>query len=181
MEETYKKMYSEVLKKFPHISEGEIKLKFEPSTKDIIGISILEDDMLNPEIYMFKYFSNLTEDEKKAVIAHEIGHYYHYVKKHYNIKRTQRLTKFFEEAAFYNAHQRISKILGFISKKQKHKIKRLQKWYILQEIYADNKAAEVGYGEHVLSAIKDLVNDGYEPVYKEEFQARVKNLEEKLR
>jgi len=72
-----------------------------------------------------------------------------------------------------------------LNKKELHKLKRLQRRQTLREIYADNKAAEEGYGPDLLKFLSDSSQDtqkfsSQEQDLIERYKARIENLEKRL-
>ena len=97
-------------------------------------------------------------------MAHEIGHYIH--NKKFNDEKLRKIVN------------RIRLI------KKGRSNERINKWSTLTEIYADNQAAKVGYGEPLLSFLKNLYKKDYAYFTehgKKELSARIENLEEILK
>lgn len=106
------------------------------------------------------YFT-LPLEEKFSGIAHELGHVLHDTKV-LNPKRLYKADGWADQL----------KKLGDVSE---HKAKRLKKWALLREFYADKQAVIKGYGGGILSVLKRL-----QPPTKE-IQARISNLEKILK
>lgn len=132
-----------------------------------------------PRIFVGMYFFRLNDEEQKAVTAHELGHYICDKNNHPN--KTKRQEQWVREYKF-------PPILNSLSKKGRHRKKKIQKWYILSECYADNQVVEVGYGYSLLTILKFLKKNSNIPFIpffnlrdKKEIKARIKNLEQKLK
>ncbi|MBM3199559.1 hypothetical protein FJZ53_01390 [Candidatus Woesearchaeota archaeon] len=181
-------VYKEALKLFPYIKEDEMRIDYSIAYQGAADFSIsckksdMKEGRFDPSIRLGNQFLMLTPNKKRTVMIHEIGHYIHKLKKHPSIERAKRLSRFTNEANFYNSHPYISSALRFLSSKEKHKMGRLQKWFIMKEVYADNKTFEAGYGEHMLELLY-MMEPGYAglpKVFRKEIAARINNLETKL-
>ena len=168
-----RKLYQEVIKNFPDVKEDEIKIAYDNTLPYIASISA---DCT--WIYLGEnFFKLLSKEEQKVCIAHELGHYIRDKNNHPN--KIKRHDKWLREYRFILDHR----ILSSLSKKKRHKKKRLQNWYILNECYADNQTIEAGYGHlnlKVLKRIKKRYIPLHDSLIKKEIKARIKNLEAKL-
>ncbi|MBM3199560.1 hypothetical protein FJZ53_01395 [Candidatus Woesearchaeota archaeon] len=186
------KAYATALQKFPNIKKEEISLNvvFDSLGKDfILGIVVNSPSEsikygVKARILAGLQFFLFKDREMEAGIAHELGHYEHAMKS-YNDNRILRMKRFFEQTAKYAMPNLSTSIKLLFNKKHKHRWKRLQKWYIMKEMYADNKAFEAGYGAYVLADLKVLMpflysQKGTSELTFKETEARIKNLEEKL-
>lgn len=179
--------YLEVLKNFPNMREGETELRFNKKT-DFIQISLTYNEKINdgtpfkiPTMNFGPYFLTLSEEEQKASIAHELGHFNYWIK-NCNHNTIMRKFKWGDDTEFYDEHRWITYIISFLSGKSKRRIERLQKMYTMIEIRADNEAARAGYAKPFLSVLKKISsNYGKQPqTYQKEIKARINNLERML-
>ena len=178
-----KEIYLKVVKKFPGMKEEGITPMRHEGGNFIICITTPPPYLrysMKSELIAGILFENFTYKEKEAIIAHELGHYEQSDKNQNNIR-------FLRQRAWdedYNLHKRFRlfyKVAGLFSKKIKHKDERLKKRYLLAEIYADNKAAEAGYKEDLVSALKKILSlYAFSVDTREKINIRIKNLEEKL-
>jgi hypothetical protein len=122
-------------------------------------------------------FFDMSESLKKGTIAHELGHYVE-VARRPNLNNIMRKIKWIGESKYYTQHKFEIGFCKLFDKKVRHKDHRIRQWYLLSEMYADNKAFEAGYGKELLGALKYLVGKGANKKYA---GIRIKNLEEKLR
>lgn len=186
-----RKLYFKVLEKFPSIKEEEIRIKNASSLFRlffVLGLRMntekwpLSDKRPKASLVVGLQFYLLTDEEKEAAIAHELGHYTHHVKKVYNINRIRKFQEWNKNLKMY-ASKSLKEMLD-LDKKEKHMFERLEKWYIMKELDADNKSINAGYGKSMLLTLKNLSKSEYEhiePVYQKEITIRIKNLEDKLR
>ena len=184
-----KSLYSKVVEKFPEIKESKIKLSYS-GLFDYVCFLIIDEKkfieekkvVIDPSITTGPKFFDFTEEEKETSIAHEIGHYARY-KKNLNkkkIKQTLKRNSTVQQYAYNSAFQLLEE-RGF---EADHKLRRLKKWYLLEELYADNKAIEAGYGKPLLKILqKHFANyfSNLSSFHKKELDIRIKNLEEKLK
>lgn len=177
IEKNLKKVYQEVLKRFPDIKEEELELNYIKELDDYIVFSPFKGVFLvryHPTLIVGKLFLELDDKEKEAVMAHEMGHYLRI--RNYSMKRIVRVMNRYESVSSYTEEK-------IRDEQFKHKVERLQKFFFMFEKYSDSKAIEAGYGVHVLSALKKVYTKHYEtfPVMtKINIYQRIKNLEEKL-
>lgn len=184
------KIYPKVLEKFPEIRKEEIGTEDASSLFRlffVLGLRMntekwpVSDKRPKASLVIGLQFYLLTDEEKEAAIAHELGHYIHHVKKSYNAKRVERMLGWNKSLKMYS-FKSLKEMLD-LNEGEKHRFERLQKWYIMKELDADNKAINAGYGRSMLLTLKNLSESEYEhigPVYQKEITARIKNLEEKL-
>lgn len=181
-EKKFKEIYSEVVNSFPSIEGWRIRLEYDPSFGDYASL-ITEEAFWPPRrkprfnytICVGSSFYWLNNDEKKAVISHELGHYCK--QKNCSAKKVEKEMKWWRE---------IEKHENRLLKTQdlNHRINRLIKWRVLTENYADNKAFEAGYGNNVLGILKNIYQEEYDTmglINDKILTARIKNLEDKLR
>lgn len=185
------KTYIEVLEKFPEIRKEEIGIEEANSLLRpffVLGLHMniekwpVSDKRPKANLIVGLQFYLLADKEKEAAIAHELGHYVHNVKKSYNAKRAERMRGWNKSLKMY-ASKSLKEMLD-LDEREKHKFERLEKWYIMKEIDADNKAANAGYGKPMLLTLKKLSKNKYEhisPVYQKEMTMRINNLEDKIR
>ncbi len=176
IETELKRIYQEVLKSFPDVKEEELKLNYIPDLNDYIIFSPFEGstESYRPTLVIGRLLSELNNKEKEAVMAHEIGHYLR--TKNYSMKRIVRAMNRYEKIQFYTEE-------NITNEQFKHNVERLQKFFFMFENYADSKAIEAGYGEHVLSALKKTYNNhnkSFPAMSKRNICQRIKNLEEKI-
>lgn len=188
LRETYMKgLVRSVIEKEPTIKEEEIKIMYKSPL--LIRILFGENSLLSiAPSYKFSFFlgkrvksvrakiivgpnfleeSIYTHEEKKAAMAHELlGHY----------KRDKRR----KTREIVSNCSSLKLQLGGIMKKR-HNINRLKKWSLLDEIYADNAAADAGHGKNILSFLRKMEdNEKLLPRGKEEIAIRIASLEERL-
>lgn len=175
-----RKLYFKVLEKFPSISKEDGKISIDQKTL-FAHISVEYDEhSYKPKLRFNLIIDNLLftlpEDWREAIIAHELGHYCQ-ITKNFNARRFKRQVRWAECSDFYYNHRDITDVLKFLNKKHVHREKRVQKWFIMREIYADNKALEAGYGYGILSLLKS-----YRGIYfdSKESDERINNLEHML-
>lgn len=177
--EELEKTCSNIVKNFSEIKEEELKLEYDPFANGQAFISFLDDNSkqkrYSPIIVIGQDLLRLDDTSKEAVIAHEIGHYCRM--KNYSAKRLERISGWLYLASSYNeTHADIDYF--------KHKINRIQKWADMNEINADSKAFDAGYGKQVLHALKqtlDTYDESLSMIGKKNIIARIKNIEEKLK
>ena len=159
------KMYRNVAKSFKGFKKKEIKIKYYHAWELIAGYAPLnaKETKKEPLIGIGDCFFDCTNEEQKGIIAHEIGH--HKTMKNWTIQRTKRHHKWLQmykqnTFPYFKPHWK----------------QRLRQLFILNEMAADNKAAETKYGKNLLQYYKDNLHPSYKPKL-----TFVKNLEEKLR
>lgn len=113
-------------------------------------------------------FYKLSKKEKKAIIAHELSHVERQ-RKIKNFKKLLRLDNWIMDADEVVNRPETSGISG-------QRAKWLMRWYILNEIYTDTRAASKGFGEGLLEYLKRF--DSQDDL---EIECRVKNLEKILK
>lgn len=155
--------YLRTLENFPEIRRGDIQIKYLISIDYALMLVVdpykfvYENEVVvDPMIIIGDKFLESDEQEKEAMLAHELGHYDYYTK-NLNPYRFSRLVKWTDKSELYDKYQIFFDIAGFFSKRINHKVKRIQKWYLLTEVYANRKAAEAGYGKHMISAMKKIL------------------------
>lgn len=179
--------YSKVVEKFPSIKKEELKLKYSDNLEYVIFLMVDEEKFLkeqklviDPSITVGSKFLSFTEEEKESAITHELGHYSRY-------KRSS--PKKIEKSMFYTSLLNVYAsnpamwTVEEMDKEIRHKMGRVKKWHYMQEVYADNKAVEAGYGKvliNVLTRHLDKYGMMLVPVHRDELTIRIKNLEEKL-
>jgi hypothetical protein len=183
------KTYLRTLENFPEIKKGDIKIKYLKSTD--YALMLMVDPLkfvyenkvvVDPMIIICDKFLESDEQEKEAMLAHELGHYSRYKKRGQSINKIRQNVNRNMLVKSYNNPS----IQAFITldPKMAYKVKRLQKWNMLQELYADKRATEAGYGKvliNVLTRHLKEYNMFFAPVQRDEMTIRIKNLEEKLR
>lgn len=144
------KTYAKVLKRFSDINETEVRVVYMPFLEEYAVLSPF-DYRYQLGCYAYSHVLNIGElffvfsdEEKEAVIAHELGHY--------RRTKNQNLNKIIREISWNNEIGTYVKN-GNINE-NKHRIERLQKWSFLSESYADNEAIKEGYQEELFSALK---------------------------
>ncbi|MBM3199562.1 hypothetical protein FJZ53_01405 [Candidatus Woesearchaeota archaeon] len=122
-------------------------------------------------------FGCLSSEELEGVVAHELGHYAHMAKGNStdSIMRQYRWTHMSDVCC---NRRLMNRILTRLDKSYKRRVYRLNKWYLLSEIDADNRAAGAGYGKGLLSALKSFLYKC--TANKEDTLIRIRSLEEKL-
>ena len=146
-----KRTYFKVCKKFPLIKKGEVKLRFNPEVK-LAGLwieEVLTNPLLDFGILLFKR----SDEEKEAIIAHELGHYICITEHYKTPKMIERMLRWMN---ILNNHE-FKTFWGGYSV-ESPKIRRIKDWTLIHEIYADNQAVKAGYGEKLLATLKtDLI------------------------
>ncbi len=195
MEELVKNYLSTLYKKispnFPSIVH-DFSFEYDPSELIIFSMfndlnKKMDNLTIKPKIRVGDRFFLLSPKEHEATVAHEIGHYLYFMK-HPHINRWKRMLRWNKEFYDYlyskGLSRKIKDAIIFWSFKKRMKISKIEKWIIMKEIYADNIAFEAGYGETSLKLLKRVKNNLYnnsDPLYQIELNARIKNLEEKLK
>lgn len=158
-----RKIYQEVVKEFPDTKEDEIEIIYNPYGDYIAGYMTFVRDMEKAlGIIVGKKFFSLNGKERRGAMAHEIGH--HETEKNFTIPRLERHRRWFWRYG-----------RDMIPDSRPHWKERLKKWYILNEISANNKAAKTKYGKYLLSYYKKRIKPSNEIG-----QILIKNLEQKL-
>lgn len=170
-----KKVYLDVVKKFPDIKPKELKLECYPldSTAGLLMFNFLFK--YEPTLIVGRFFFSLSPLEKEATIAHELGHY-HRLRKYGRKKLLNTLTLNFIACNYQENSE--------ADERKKRFYNRVEKWYALFESYADNKAAEAGYAAGLISVLKKICQregDGLQPMVKKGNLLRIGKLEEKLK
>jgi len=166
-----KRIYQKVVKNFPEIEKDDIRIEFERVPHDI-GIAMIDYEryeakgevIRDPTIYVGLYFFGFKEKEMEAAIAHELGHYMHY--KNFSTDMLRRLIKWV-----------------IASNEMSYTNKRIQKWSLMDEIYADEQALKAGYGKPLISSLKHVLQTYYKTlpqIGKKELNVRIENLEKKV-
>ena len=167
-----KKLYEKVIKSFPDINKDEIGLKYLGGSTEIAGLKVeifgipftspyVETNRIY-SINLRKNFFFLKKKTKKAIIAHELGHYREQKKKTYEIL----IYQYFLENQL-NDFKKGNLYL------RKRKVEIIQDWIARRELIADNHVAQTKYGKDLLKYYKSINNDIAKPL--------IKNLEEKLK
>lgn len=201
MSRSLKKSYLEVVKKFPSIQEEDISIIYKPGEyvairfKDLFELVYGGRSTKKAVIYFDPYFSKVycREDEAKAIIAHELGHYEHKTRGSLKAFRRRMLWDLVYDT-FHEVHSGNNKIMlenlrisnssldkyVFKQLQDEKRLARLEKCQQLEELYSDNKTVEAGYGKAMLSVSKKMFNRDKDLGPDPFFEARIKNLEEKL-
>lgn len=182
-----KDRYRSVLKRFPEIKEDEISIGYASHIpyaclgfyKDMAK----EDTVAKFVVLVGPFFFVLFDDEEKeAVIAHELGHYV-YKKKH-GLSEVERLSDEFEQLeSYYKRKNSEEKVVITYSDEEKRRIEELQDRHNNYEVYADNEAVKRGYGKQKLSALKKIAERHYEhlsQMSKEAVKVRIERLKSEL-
>ena len=190
-------VYLKVVRNFPNIKPEEIEVMHLPATVRIISIvpinpidymigqlcSPPKEARIRPTLVTGNSFLKLKREEQEAAIAHEIGHYCH-TAKNLNPKRIRRHMKSNLHVNEYIRENPVKIILSNLTKEGRARNRRLKKISLLNELYADSKAAEAGYGEQLYKLLKDMNTNVTEysiPVRgRIELKERIKNLEKIL-
>lgn len=183
MEHDQKDFYLKVLEKFG-IGKEEIEIYYCFATS-LAGLAFREEYhdgkiVMKPILVLDFDFSFLSEQRKEGVVAHEIGHYLH-CKKNCNPNRIKRMIKWVSELNDYDQKSEEEQFFINLYRKRRNKIKKLKKWGMLSEFYADDQAVERGYGNQILESLKMakknylLTKCGEQELYK-----RIERLEEIL-
>lgn len=189
LEGKFKRVYLEVLEKFPWAGEDEVTLRYNPfifiiSFLDVDPYILMGAGQLVKSPYLLAsddFFTVFDDEQKKAIIAHELGHYKR--SKGYSLEKLTMHAKFKEQLfSFYSLNHDYKEMLLDSDKKLCQKINRLVKWRLLDEMHADDEAVKAGYKEPLLSALErtlkeygDLIGDqGREMVVE-----RVKNIKKR--
>ena len=180
--------YQEVIKKFPEITEN---IQIDTVAKDIPAelsmlntslFSSIDEVEFTPTLYIGSKFFELNKDEQEAAVAHELSHYI--CDREKSIERLVKERHFCRKLEEYREAERdLGKIITFLDKKEKLKMKGIQKWKIKDEISADNYVIKKGYGPSLLLILKKSTKkhaDRLSDTGKEEIKARIENLEQKL-
>ena len=180
--------YLRTLENFPEIKRGDIKIKYLRSTD--YALMLMVDPLkfvyenkvvVDPMIIICDKFLESDEQEKEAMLAHELGHYSRYKKRGQSINKIRQNVNRNMLVKSYNNPS----IQAFITldPKMAYKVKRLQKWNMLQELYADKRATEAGYGKGMVKLLEKHYSQYYEmlqPTAREEIETRIRNLKKLL-
>lgn len=173
-------IYLKVVEKFPEIKKEGIKIKYDPARHGFAFIDkkyfsrlFSKNLRVHATIIAGDLFFRLNYAMQEANMAHELGHYKDSAR-NLNPNRIIRRVRWNKEADDY---EKLSKD------------KWLRKWNILQEIYADNRAAEKGYEIPLLAFLKTVLEkfsffpgDYYKSIILTEMStARINNLERILK
>ncbi|MDP2908873.1 MAG: M48 family metalloprotease [Nanoarchaeota archaeon] len=162
----FKKVYLEVLEKFPWVGKDEVTLKYNPlifiiSFLDVNPYILMGTGQLVKSPYLLvsdDFFTVFDDEQKKAIIAHELGHYKR--SKDYSLEKLTMHAKFKDQLfSFYSLNHDYKEMLRNSDKKLGRKIDRLEKWRLLDEMHADNKAVKAGYKEPLLSALERTLKE----------------------
>ncbi|MFH1211291.1 MAG: hypothetical protein V1645_05260 [archaeon] len=147
------KSYDNVLKRFPEVEKGEVKIEYHAAMKNgaftaVIDIEEYESRgnlVRKPKMIVGPRFEDeMNKREQDAVLAHEFGHY---------IRDREYSTD--QLIAQMARNRELNQWLDFEKNgSTPHRIKRLKKWYILHELYADKTAAQRGYKHSLLAFTK---------------------------
>lgn len=172
-----KKLYKKVLEDFS-IDYKDIKLRRFNRDFATAGLAYGEYTTFfgRTKLYVAlcttRLFYGLSDEEKKGVFAHELGHGKRILRFKNHPEKIKKLVKWNRKMEPYLAH--------YIQPKKKDA--RLIKWHMMKEMYADNLAAEAGYGPQFLMHLRDVHKRyDYTPVSNTEMEARIENLEKKIR
>jgi len=155
-----KKLYKEVVEDFPGAEEEkEIRFRFYDYVhiagycvdEDIHSLSdeeLLLKKVRKPMIGIGKAFFNYNKEEKKVILAHEIGHQEESRDK--NNKRLKTRQELFKKLDLYKN--------GEIPYMKRRKIERLEDLSSRVEIAADNYVAKTKYAQGLIQFYKKLPN-----------------------
>lgn len=156
--------YMDVVKSFPDIKEGEIKISYGDKWNDLacykIGYRL--HNKIKPEIIIGKTFFETTKEDQEGIMAHEIGH--HERMKYYSLPKIKRLKRL-----------RFLYSINVVPNSRPYWKERLEKWYILNETAANNKVAKTKHGESLLKYYKTS-----EFQFNKATQKIIENLEQKI-
>ncbi|MDP2908872.1 MAG: hypothetical protein Q8N77_03625 [Nanoarchaeota archaeon] len=188
--DSIKEVYRKVVKKFPEIDEKDVSITFDFFAGYVAFTSIdAKKFILNgevvvkPTLYVGPNFFLLSDREMEMAIAHELGHYKR--ERGYSNNVLRRKTNFIKTMHNYSSMHLEDYLCA--CKKEGHKIERLKKWNMLNELYADNEAVRAGYYKELLSFLEDMVREydhcygGVHPMYTGLLKDRIKNLKRKKR
>ncbi|MBM3199557.1 hypothetical protein FJZ53_01380 [Candidatus Woesearchaeota archaeon] len=186
--EELKRIYSKVTERLPELKKEELSLRYSENIDYVIFLMVDEKKFLkenkiviSPSITVGLKFLTFTEEEKESAVSHELGHYCRY--KRSSPVKVEKSMLYVQVLNAYAANPKIW-VLEEMDYEIKHKIGRVKKWHYMQEMYADNKAFEAGYGQALLNVLKNHIatyHDALAPVHKKELNLRINNLEEKLK
>lgn len=169
------RLYKEVLERFPEIKPYEISLHFQGGSGLHASMAI-DRHMLDFQkkvsgvLIINELFHKLSNEEKKELIAHEIGHY-----KRVRKKTPEKIKKMIElEFLCTSGNYR------YLRNRNKE---RFVKWYMLKEMDADNCVLEAFPGRAFLQHLKTNYKEYAHMMNKElkqVIEARIANLEEKI-
>lgn len=185
--EEFERVYSRVVEKFPEIKKEELKLKHMDDFEYVSFLMIddkkyLEENkiVIDPSMIVGAKFLEFSEEEKEASIAHELGHYTRY-KKSSPKKVGKSILYAYIMSVYANSPEMWQ--LEEMDSNIRHKMKRVKKWHFMQEVYADNRAIEAGYGKvliNVLTRHLKKYSMAFAPVQRDEMIIRINNLEGKI-
>lgn len=175
------KVYFKVVKNFPDIKKQEIRLEYQASVPyaELNIINRVEYFVWNKlvkdtSITIGDMFFKVNKEQRKAIIAHELGHYKRHKK--YGINKIGKHIKMLQEVDAYKGTE--------TGETLDHRTARMVKCLIMHELYADQETVKAGYGKPLLSFLKMAGKKHKERLprlQKEELKLRIKNLEEKLK
>lgn len=182
------KIYLRTLENFPEIRKEEIKIKYSRFEGysymlmvDPYKFMYKNEVVVDPMIIIGDKFLESDEQEKEAMLAHELGHYCRYKIGRQSINKIRQNGNRNILVKKYNYS--FTQIVINLNPKIRHRVKRLQKWKMLQELYADKRAAEAGYGKGIVKLLEKHYSQYYkmlQPTGREEIEIRIRNLKKLL-
>ena len=180
------KTYLRTLENFPEIGKEGIKIRYLGLTDyaymlmvDPYKFLYENEVVVDPMIIIGDKFLESDEQEKEAMLAHELGHYCRYKK--YSIHKIRQTVK--RNTLVKEYDDAFTEIVTIIDPKIGHMVKRLRKWNMLQELYADKRAAGARYGKSLIKLLEKHYSQYYEilqPRMREEVETRIRNLKKLL-
>lgn len=182
------KIYLKVLENFPEIKKEDLKLVrlpfYNPAYACLLMVNPIKfmynnEVVVDPMIILGDKFLESDEQEKEAMLAHELGHYSRY--KRYSIHKIRQTVK--RNTLVKEYDNAFTEIVTIIDPKIGHMVKRLRKWNMLQELYADKRAAGTRYGKGMVKLLEKHYSQYYEMLQstqREEIETRIRNLKKLL-
>ena len=176
------KLYIKVIKDFPEVKESEIELNYNPfsglasfSLIDHLRYRSLGEIVFKPTLQIGLNFFKFKDEDKEAIIAHELGHYIS--NKKLSNKRIDSRMRHNQE--LWNLEYALNNNLP--SPFNEHKTKRLKQFKIARENKANKEAAKAGYGKTLLKLHIDSLSYATTDFEREQLKAYISSLEKILK
>jgi len=173
-EEDLEKVYKKVIENIPELKEIDIELEFNNGFPDSAGISVVNSKLyffkgeikIEPRIIIGYKWMMVNDDEKEAIIAHELGHYHRHSK-------------------YFNNNYKMKNFANWVlqssgQRHKRHSKDTLLNWKLMHELYADSYAAKLGYGEKLKDHLQKFIHKKFgnvSPTSKKLTEKRIENLE----
>lgn len=184
-------VYLEIIGRFENLKKKEVIIWYNPRSIYLNACTFTEGldecktgDEVGLGIEIAPSFFYLSKKEKRVVMIHEQEHLEH-LAKNCNLYRLRRSRDWHKEI---NEQIEKEQFWGYrlknFGKEESHRLRRLRKWSVLDELNADKGVIEEGHGKIALKMLKrerDDPNLIFTPTREQVLHAGIKNLEEKLK